>query len=409
MVPNRCPACRLAIIAVSLILSVAASARARQQRAADEEKAAELFTQAQAAEKAGDHRKAVTLFREANALVPKPIVRYRIAENLVHFDKNQAANEFKWYVNNGDPKSDEFKLAHQSLLGHVLPTLSPSQQKLFDLADDNLEAASVLGDKGEAPRNTSIELFEKLHKEQPGYLPVLLRLGAAYEKRKSYRDAARCYGSYLSAFERLGFDPLDQREIRRQKIECETLAKTPDSSGTPSTSHSADELKKLISDKCAVTIDNRSSKAPLYTRYHVSFKDDRLVMNYHAEHWSATYRGDLLLSKSKVGDIYITYEVGLKALNPARIQPVQNDNAEYVQINGLRLNIETSNSAPAINCLVKEQNYTVNPPRTTEMRSNVSSVGLAVKDKKSLNQVTQALKELIKLAGGKPELFEEAP
>jgi DNA-binding SARP family transcriptional activator len=66
-------------------------------------------------------------------------------------------------------------------------------------------------------------LLLELKKETPAYLPIDARLGTAYQQKGDYEQAVLSYENYLKGFEKLDFAPHDQRDIRRQKIQCEEI------------------------------------------------------------------------------------------------------------------------------------------------------------------------------------------
>jgi hypothetical protein len=74
---------------------------------------------------------------------------------------------------------------------------------------------------------------------------------------------------------------------------------------------------------------------------------------------------------------------------------------------GWQVGIKTRNSAKVVRVHSKSVQHTVAPPRTVEESHEGNFLSLASSDEASATQVVKAMMRLIKLRGGKPELFEE--
>jgi hypothetical protein len=199
----------------------------------------------------------------------------------------------------------------------------------------------------------------------------------------------------------LGYRPADFKEIRRRRIVCE--ARVPESNAsnpvlgevqTEQKELTAPELKAFISRKCTFKRDDDG----VHFECAVRFDGDKMISTLRTRlHRGQKHPDGTFTEGELTHDSLATRGVDLKELNPARVK--RNPGPDSVGWNVL---FTTTNMRNTINFHSVER---LAPAR--DDRLDLSSSWVTTTDEASADQVTKALKRLIKICGGKPEPFEE--
>jgi tetratricopeptide (TPR) repeat protein len=200
---------------------------------AERRKAEELYDKAAELERAGRCDQAIRYYRDILDLDPaNPLIHYRLGVCQQRLGlRGDAAQSFRSFLNTGHD-GREVADGRSRLEELLLPELTKPQRAKWEEVTDYLTVAADLlprvGRGGDEPSqlksiDKSIELLLELKKETPAYLPIDARLGTAYQQKGDYEQAVLSYENYLKGFEKLDFAPHDQRDIRRQKIQCEEI------------------------------------------------------------------------------------------------------------------------------------------------------------------------------------------
>jgi WD40 repeat protein len=203
---------------------------APEDREADKKKRAGAFyTEALKAEGAGDFEAAVKSLMQARELFPgTPLVSYHLGFGLQSLGRNdEAVTAFGAFLAQEGADPGLVADARTRVRELLTPKLSSKQRNKLEMAQDYLTAARQQADLdfdpgrklvASSPVRKAIELFESLRSESPGYLPLYVDLGKAYELAGDKPKAYERYDHYLGVYEKLGIKPDDLREIRPRAI-----------------------------------------------------------------------------------------------------------------------------------------------------------------------------------------------